>query len=665
MQKLLLALLVVFFTFSVAAQQKQRPKMNFGEITSEDFAPKVYEIDSSAQAVILFEYEKSEYETDNSGGFNIIYKYHKRMRLLNKNSFGEATIEIPITTGGRFEDEVKKLDASTYNLEGTSVVATRLDKNSIFKDKVTKGFYVKKFTFPALKEGSIIEYQYTIICPHESSLRGWSFQDKKYPTLWSEFDYTIPELYRFLPIRQGYENWQINSTETESASYRIYSNGQSGNYNTINTHQVYAMADIPALKEESFTTTLDNYISKIDFYLLSVNLPDQPSKPIIRSWNETAQLLLKDENFGSQLGDNNNWMKEQVDFAAQKSVDSLEKIKSVYLWLRDNFECTDKYAVLLSQPLKKVMQSKKGSVADINLLLTAMFRKAGFRSNPVLLSTRSHGRPLESYPILSQFNYVISMVQLGEQTYLLDASDKANAFNKLPVKCYNGSGRIIDEMPVLIPIPSDSILDSKITSVFAIKDESGKGLQASFTSQLGYYESQMFREELEKKTTSDYFKEVKKSYTFDMNINNSSIDSLKVLDNPIQIKYDFSFKPDEDIIYINPMLTEATKTNPFKSAERVYPVEMPYRVSEVYVFNMEVPDGYKVDEIPKSTRVKLNEDEGVFEYLVNSNGKMIQLRSRLVLYKANFMPEDYQTLRDFFDYVVKKHSEQIVLKKVN
>jgi hypothetical protein len=35
----------------------------------------------------------------------------------------------------------------------------------------------------------------------------------------------------------------------------------------------------------------------------------------------------------------------------------------------------------------------------------------------------------------------------------------------------------------------------------------------------------------------------------------------------------------------------------------------------------------------------------------------------LELRKANFEPEYYQTLREFFIYVVNKHSEQIVLKK--
>ena len=78
---------------------------------------------------------------------------------------------------------------------------------------------------------------------------------------------------------------------------------------------------------------------------------------------------------------------------------------------------------------------------------------------------------------------------------------------------------------------------------------------------------------------------------------------------------------------------------------------------------MDIPEGYQVDELPKSTLVKLNENDGFFEYLVSTDGKAIQMRRRLFLYQVNFTSEDYQTLRDFYTHVVKKESEQIVFKK--
>jgi hypothetical protein len=111
------------------------------------------------------------------------------------------------------------------------------------------------------------------------------------------------------------------------------------------------------------------------------------------------------------------------------------------------------------------------------------------------------------------------------------------------------------------------------------------------------------------------------------------------------------------------MLNEGYKENPFKSADRKYPVEMPYAMDETYTLSMDIPEGYVVDELPKSTRVLFNDDEGFFEYLIVKGDGNIQFRSRIKFNKANFKPEDYASLRDFFGFVVKKQSEQIVFKK--
>jgi hypothetical protein len=78
---------------------------------------------------------------------------------------------------------------------------------------------------------------------------------------------------------------------------------------------------------------------------------------------------------------------------------------------------------------------------------------------------------------------------------------------------------------------------------------------------------------------------------------------------------------------------------------------------------MDIPDGYVVDELPKSVKVAFNVDQGYFEYLLAPQGGIIQMRCRVRLNKATFSPEDYSSLRDFFAFIVKKENEQIVLKK--
>jgi hypothetical protein len=159
--------------------------------------------------------------------------------------------------------------------------------------------------------------------------------------------------------------------------------------------------------------------------------------------------------------------------------------------------------------------------------------------------------------------------------------------------------------------------------------------------------------------------EIFKAYPTEIEPSKFNIDSLKLYDEPVGIQYDLKLKfGDEDIVYFSPLFNEAIKTNPFVSAQRLYPVEMPYVKNETFTLNMEIPKGYKVDEMPKSARVNLNGDEGMFEYIISNRDGVIQLRCKVSLKKATFNPEDYATLRDFFAYVVKKEAEQIVFKKI-
>jgi hypothetical protein len=91
---------------------------------------------------------------------------------------------------------------------------------------------------------------------------------------------------------------------------------------------------------------------------------------------------------------------------------------------------------------------------------------------------------------------------------------------------------------------------------------------------------------------------------------------------------------------------------------------MPYTVDDTYLLQLEVPKDYTVDELPKQLVVRLNEnDDGMFEYRISESNGTISLRSRLRIKRSLFLPEEYEMLREFFNLIVKKHSEQIVLKK--
>jgi Domain of Unknown Function with PDB structure (DUF3857)/Domain of Unknown Function with PDB structure (DUF3858) len=644
-------------------------KVKFGEIIPQDFEPNYKTLDSNAQALILYHSGTATYESDNNTWFNVVYTYHKRIKLINKNAFDLATIEILLYKGVGAEDNIEKLEAATYVLENGVVTKTKVDKESIFKDKASKDYTIKKFTFPNLKEGCIIEYTYRIISPRTNYLRGFYFQDK-YPVIRSEYSVDVPQLFNFIFLTGGY--YDLKPVEVKSSSHNYYISNSSYNpygytsrftYNATNVFSKWVLSNLPPLVKENFTTTLNNHTAKIEFQLSTLNFPNQPPKPIMQTWKEAAEGLLKDEQFGLALSEKNKWLDDDIEKLTAKN-DTIATTKKIFNFVKNNFTCTNYDALYMPENLKKAYSTKKGNIIEINMLLVAMLKKAAIVADPVLLSTRDNGIAYEAYPIIGRFNYLIVKVVIKVKEYLLDASKKRNGFNHLPEECYNGYGRIIAETPFLVPLFADSLTETKTTSIFISNSEDGKKMDGSFTSNVGYFESFDLKGELSNGSIDDYFKKLKASYSYDIDINNTAIDSLQLDDEKICIKYDFSFKLDEDIVYFNPLLTEAYKTNPFTAATRNYPVEMPYTTKEIININIEIPKGYKIDELPKSAKVKLNESDGMFEYIIQSDAENIQMRCKIEINKANFDAADYESLREFYSYVVKKQAEQIVFKKI-
>ncbi|MBL0273795.1 MAG: hypothetical protein IPQ06_12150 [Chitinophagaceae bacterium] len=234
----------------------------------------------------------------------------------------------------------------------------------------------------------------------------------------------------------------------------------------------------------------------------------------------------------------------------------------------------------------------------------------------------------------------------------------------MPLRCYNGAARIINKTGDHVELNSESVTERKITSVFIINDEKGK-LVGSLQQMPGNYESYDIRNRIKEKGKEELQKGIQKGFGAEITITALTIDSLDQYDHELNIKYDFDFNNEkEDIIYLNPMFSEGQKENLFKSAERVYPVEMPFAIDETYNLQMEVPVGYEVDELPQSLIVKMNEqNDGMFEYRISKSGDNISFRSHIWIRRTYFLPDEYEMLREFFNLIVKKHAEQIVFKK--
>jgi len=644
--------------------------IKFGKVGAEDFDLSKYKYDSGATAVIIADIGNTSFEGNQKGDFSLVFKRSKRIKIINKNGFDIANDEFVVYNDGEDQEKLTDLKAFTYNLENGKVLQTKLDEKSIFSDKLDKYRTRKKFTMPAVKEGSIIEISYIIKSDFYNYLRSWDFQGR-YPCLWSEYEVAIPSFFHYVQLTQGDQNFFVKTGKSDQVSYMLRQN------NGADQDDVYRLTtavndfrwvkkDVPALKEESYTTTISNYVSRIVFQIHYVQFGENAERhDYMGNWFMASEKLLENPYFGGALNDDNHWMSEELKTVTAGTQTDLEKMQKTYAFVRDHFTCTDYDSKYTDKSLKTVFKNKNGNVAEINLLLTAMLRHENIRADPMVLSTRDNGYPVELYPLMSRFNYVICAAYAEGKRYYLDASRQALGFGNLPIDCYNGLARIINkDSPYAVYFRPDSLKEFKWTNVIIINDDKGQS-SGSFQTTFGTNESYYVRNKIKKDGPEEFFKKIQTSYGSDVSIDNTGIDSLTQLEKPIKLHYDFMLKSaaGEDIIYFNPMMSEAYKDNPFQSEQRTYPVEMPYCFDESYNFNMEIPAGYDVEELPKSARVSLNETDGYFEYLIQKSDDNILMRTRVKLNKAVFAPDEYNTLRDFFAFIVKKQGEQIVFKK--
>ncbi len=672
--------LLVFFASCCCtlplASQPLRP-VEFGQVWPGDFTlhPSAA-LDSSNAAVIIADYGETSFRGSTNGWISYVFKHKKRIKIINSRAFDLATVEIVLYGAEDQSEKMEELSAASYNLKGDTILVNKLDKKEIFTEKLGKDQIIKKFTIPGVKENCIIEYSYTIVSDFYFNIPSWEFQHPEYPTLWSEYQVEIPSLVSYVFNKRGYHNFSIDQEGEGKANFQIHNKdislisgadmGVSVKAKTAKHRWV--MQDVEAFAHEDYLYTPENYLDQIDFQLSRVYNGEE-TRDVKNTWTKQTEDMLRDKQFASFMSgeEDMGWMDEYLASSVHPSGSPIEQVRQVYRHISGNFSCIDHHSKYLRSSLQAVAKAQKGSVGEINLLLTALLRRLHVEAAPVVLSTREAGFNYESYPVLTRLDYVVCRVMVDDAEYYLDASQPQLGFGQLPPACYNGHARIISPVnsKSIFFLP-DSIKETqKVMLHFFPSGDPAKPLAGSCVINYGLMESFNSRVEIAAKGLPAYLRRITGIGGEEMQIKETWVDSLDKKELPLSVHFnvDINSFNGSDIVYFNPVLWSGYKKNPFAALTRRYPVEMSYPLNETYYLTLEVPEGYEIDELPKSIKISYNANEGYFEYIVHHFEGTIQLRSTIFLKKAIFDAEDYNSLRTFFAGVVKKQAEQIVFKK--
>ncbi|HNF48682.1 MAG TPA: hypothetical protein PKO18_04005 [Chitinophagales bacterium] len=643
-------------------------KFKFGSVSKEELEMKNYSSDTSVGAVVLFDVGSISYEvSERMSGHYVSYSFKQvfnrklRIKIFDKKNLDMANQKMVLYLGAQSDNFITKKKAHTINFENNKQAEIEVNKDELFLDRIFDNYYMLKIPFKNVKEGSIIEMDITIESPLNYKLPTWYFQ-REIPTLFSQFSVSIPEFYKFRKNISGYLAINPPVSEIEDITLNSQENVQSNK-------TTWTAEKVPAFIREPYLDCADNYLSKIEYELSSVQFPLQLEQPLSMNWKEVNKMLNDAEYLGKQITTSSGFMKDMYDELKSKdNLSKLELMKAAYYAVKKKMRFNQVYSLASLDGTKEAYRKGEGNSADINLILLKLLRDLNFNVAAIAVSTKTNGN-VSYFPSLFAFNQLIVQVTLEGKKYLLDATEKAYPMHLLPEEDLNDRGLIISDQNIewvdlRTNIPSGITLhaiDAKITNEGTI---SGK-----ITIQRKEYAAANFKEKHNDKVDIDqYTKKLEEDNLIELQDKN--IQNLDSVEKPIIETYTFVKQNQTELgaanmLYVNPFIIDKLSVNPFKLNERDYPVNFNHPFDETYIINLSLPEGYAVSELPANASFSLPDNSGKLTYKITASaGNTIQLNCKFSITKSLFSFDEYPNLKEFYNQYLGKLNEMIVIKKI-
>ncbi|MGE5401123.1 MAG: transglutaminase domain-containing protein [Ignavibacteriales bacterium] len=653
--------IIISFMFFKDIHAQDLP-VKWGDIPISDLEMKSFPQDTNATALILCDYGESYFNDE----LNIVFNRLLRVKIFTAKGYEWGTKTIVLYTDDNAE-YIGDIEGITYSLNDKGEVEkSELKSKDIYKEEVDDNHTRYRFTLPNLKPGCIVEMKYRITSHHFSLMKDWVFQ-KDEPVRWSEYRLRAPKNIVYLGVTRGFEPFAINETEEVTQVFSGAAQSYLGKQLVPCYQMHWAVKDVPAIRDEPFVTTTEDYMNRVSVQLAAYSLSGTGPQKVLEDWDKLVKELMDSKYFYKMIDDT-----RQVRKLAEQITAGLtnpeEKMKAIYDWVAKSIVWSGRNRVFADQEVNDVLDTKKGSNSEITFLLLSLLKSVGIEGDPLVLSTRANGKIQDVYPIISQFNYVLARVNIGQNFYLLDATDSQRPWDMLPVKVLNVAGLIIKEKGWGWTTVTSEKRNLKYSlAELNLKDDgSVKGV---FEEIFKEYASLQQRQNLKDKKDADFAKELFETERSGISVDSVTISGKDSVSSPINVKAWFSSpayaQVNGDLIYINPHIINRRWENPLKSKNRRFPIDFAYRSGSTTVVTITIPDSFEVKEMFKDISLSAAAGKVVYSRRIKAEGHQIQMMVKMEIKENEIKPVYYEDLKELYAQMSASEAEQLVLKKIS
>lgn len=631
------------------ASAQEEPDTKWGEVPTEVALMKEFPPDTNAAAIILFDVGKLKWDES----YNLTFTRHRRIKILKESGYDWGTFALLYLRASKAQ-KITDFDAHTLVPQPDgSVEEVDLPKDAVFDEVVTKGWMRKRATLPALAPGVIVEYRYSVRTRSPYSINyvpEWYFQTTE-PTIWSDFRFEVPNTLSF--TFATYANRDFDIFETNKVV-----NTRGGG-----KEQRWAVKRVPALREEPFMKAPDDFRMHVSAQFAGYMQPGHGFVSYVKSWQEFADELLDYRELNYTKVESS--IKKQAAELTATAASDTEKLKLLYDFVRKNIEWNHVEDWDPEKMPSQTLEERKGSSADVSMLLTTLLRGVDIEAYPLLMSTRSNGAITEQYPLMSEFNYMITVANVDGKLHYLDATGPKRPYNVLPVRALAGKGWLLSKSPRFVPVSAESIYQHT-TNFVASLDEDGNVTGKMSSADAGF-SAVVQRTYLDDKSAEDLIRSNVFDEIDDVEIADAEVENLEPTEADLITRATVTIpgraQAAGDFMYVNPNLALNQNENPLTLPDRQFPVDLAYARDITFNLSLKIPEGYVVEELPEKRNRIIPLKGGRYTRYAEVVGDTVKIEQRFRLDRALYDVREYKNLQEFFDYAVAAKEDQLILRR--
>jgi transglutaminase-like putative cysteine protease len=514
---------------------------------------------------------------------------------------------------------------------------------------------------PGSDPGGVVAYEYTMQYPIYSGDEPWEFQNP-IPTARSVFELDLPQ------------GWQ------HRALWRKYSSVEPTEVAPNHFH--WELTNIPGIDLDSvpMAPAEESLAGRMEVYFSANALPEGPLLwTRIGEWY--TQLAAPQSEGPADIANESRSL-------TSANADFMDRIQKVAAFMQQQIRYVGIEIGIggyIPHSAEEVYRNRYGDCKDKATLLISMLDAVGVRATWVLVDT-DRGVIDPAVPSMSA-NHMIAAIEIprgyknpalqavvtaksGTRYLIFDPTNQYVPIGPLPTYLQGSTGLLMDgtdseaiALPVLAP---DSDTVNRIASFTLAADGSLTG--SVVVKRLGASSSDLrylFATSSEKDKRQSLEDSLRSDFS-SFQVNKEEIENTSNLNQQLTLSYDVTVssyaKNAGSMLLVRPRVVSSDAIA-FTDEPRKYPVEFASTGDWRDTFDVKIPAGYTVDDLPDPVNV----DMGFASYHsdVKADGNVLHYSREYVVKKLGLDADEYSELRKFESEIYTDENRSAVLKKAN